>query len=298
MNDIYVKSDSGEYELQSVDLVEFFKANSDDEGNVTIDHILHSDCELKADKDGRYKWVLSDFSLDSDKERIDPKGWELKTFKDNPIVLWSHDIWIPAIGKAENLRKTDEGLIGYVSFDESGLDPLADRVKAKVDQGIITKGSVGFKTIKIQINDDDKDPCILVHLKQELREFSICNIPANANASVQRMDAEERRNITINVPQGGIITEEQLRNMHIPNDTDEVIIPLANLGAMKIDSVDEEETFAEFAKRKIKNESPTIWDELFGGDTARPAEAQDQGLKYLFSEDDETMTIGEILGKE
>jgi len=279
MNDIFVKSDSGEYELQSVDLVEFFKANSDDEGNVTIDHILHSDCEIKADKDGRYKWVLSDFSLDSDKERIDPKGWELKAFKDNPIVLWSHDIWIPAIGKAENLRKTDEGLIGYVSFDESGLDPLADRVKAKVDQGIITKGSVGFKTIKIQINDDDKDPCILIHLKQELREFSICNIPANANASVQRMEREDSRSDTFT----------EWESFPEPDDKADI--------AMKIDAVDEEETFAEFAKRKIEA-SPTIWDELFSGDDARPAEAQDQGLKYLFSENDETMSIGEIIGKE
>jgi len=290
-----VKSDSGEYELQSVDLVEFFKANSDDEGNVTIDHILHSDCELKADKDGRYKWVLSDFSLDSDKERIDPKGWELKAFKDNPIVLWSHDIWIPAIGKAENLRKTDEGLIGYVVFDESGQDPLAERIKAKVDQGIITKGSVGFKTIKIQINDDDKDPCILIHLKQELREFSICNIPANANASVQRtasgMPKFDDQGRPYASEDGGIIIHDEAVKSQL--------LDLVNESEpMKIDAVDEEETFAEFAKRKIENESPTIWDELFGGDTARPAEAQDQGLKYLFSEDDETMTIGEILGKE
>ncbi len=152
------------------------------------DVISYTEAEIKADGDG-FNWVLSDFTLDRDMERMDPSGWDLKEFRKNPIVLWGHDSWVPAIGMMKNVKKASDEkgeLTGTVMLDESGADPLATMIAAKVRSGILTKGSVGFRTKKIEILEGARDGTRLIHREQELMEFSIVNIPANPSAQVQR----------------------------------------------------------------------------------------------------------------
>ncbi len=182
--DIYLKSD-GQYkkkELTHDEFLGWFKSNSDDEGNVTEDCLLYKDADLAINTDKSVTFVMSDDSLDRDFERFDTAGWDLKTYKKNPVLLWSHDGMIPAIGVMEKTRVKDNRLIGNPVFDLD--DPLAVKIAAKVQKRVLRSGSVGFFPSKIEFNDDDKDPCRLTYLKQELREFSICNVPANPNAVV------------------------------------------------------------------------------------------------------------------
>ena len=183
--------EAGKYvrkEFTDTELVDWFKENSNDEGEIQLDIITYGTIEIKADEEG-FPWVLSDFTLDRDMERMDPRGWDLKEYKKNPIVLFGHDSYIPAIGKTTNIKKsTDENgnLSGTVVFDESGLDPLAMSVASKVRNGFLTKGSVGFRTSMVEILDGSRDGTRLIHRKMELMEFSVCNIPSNPNAQVQR----------------------------------------------------------------------------------------------------------------
>ena len=175
-------------DLSQVQLVDWFKDNSTPDGAVVEEIILYGSLDIKADDEG-FPWTLSDMTLDRDMERIDPTGWDLKEFRKNPIVLWGHDSWTPAIGMMKNVKKSaDEkgALTGTVVFDESGTDPLATMIAAKVRSGILTKGSVGFRTKKIEILDGARDGTRLIHREQELMEFSIVNIPSNPNAQVQR----------------------------------------------------------------------------------------------------------------
>jgi HK97 family phage prohead protease len=169
------------------DLVEWFKANSED-GEVKEDILLFGSAEIKADAEG-FPWLLSDMTLDRDQERMDPSGWDLKEYRKNPIVLWGHNAWEPAIGTMKNVKKSKDengALTGTVIFDESGHDPLAMKIASKVRAGILTKGSVGFRTKTVEILDDSRDGTRLIHRKMELMEFSIVNIPSNPNAQVQR----------------------------------------------------------------------------------------------------------------
>jgi HK97 family phage prohead protease len=175
-------------DLSQVQLVDWFKDNSTPDGAVVEEIILYGSLDIKADDEG-FPWTLSDMTLDRDMERIDPTGWDLKEFRKNPIVLWGHDSWTPAIGMMKNVKKSaDEkgALTGTVVFDESGTDPLATMIAAKVRSGILTKGSVGFRTKKIEILDGARDGTRLIHREQELMEFSIVNIPSNPSAQVQR----------------------------------------------------------------------------------------------------------------
>lgn len=190
---LMIKSDTGELEYQEMpktELVEWFRQNTDEEGNVKRVIVVFQDAMFKVTEDGAITWVLSDYSVDRDLERMDPTGWDLKNYKKNPVVLWSHDFMRPAIAKIESLRVKDEQLVGRVRFSSKEIDPFAGMIEGKVREGIIRAGSVGFISRKIEILDDPKAPETLIHRKQELYEFSIVNIPSNVNATASRSAKE------------------------------------------------------------------------------------------------------------
>jgi HK97 family phage prohead protease len=131
--------------------------------------------------DTGFPWPLSTFDLDRFDELIDPAGWDFKRYKDNPVVEWAHRYDIPAIGKIETLTADDEGLHGLVYFNDKDYDPFGWAIGQRVKAGVIRAGSVGFRVIEIELPDKEtaKDGTTLIFRKQELLEFSICNVPAN-----------------------------------------------------------------------------------------------------------------------
>ena len=144
-------------------------------------------------------WTLSTFDLDRFGERIDPMGWDFKRFMDNPVVEWAHRYDIPAIGKIESLSIDNEGLHGVVYFNDKSFDPFAWSIEQRIKAGSIRAGSVGFRVIEIEIPaaSDSKDGTSLIFRKQELLEFSICNVPANPYALArkeQRTENNEQSN--------------------------------------------------------------------------------------------------------
>jgi HK97 family phage prohead protease len=138
-------------------------------------------------------WTLTTFDLDRFGERIDPQGWDFKRFMDNPVVEWAHRYDIPAIGKIEGLAVDDDGLHGLVFFNDKSFDPFGWAIGQRVKAGVIRAGSVGFRAIEIEIpsKEDSGDGTSLIFRKQELLEFSICNVPANPYALAKSMSNEE-----------------------------------------------------------------------------------------------------------
>ena len=136
-------------------------------------------------------WTLSTFDLDRFGERIDPAGWDYKRFMYNPVVEWAHRYDIPAIGKIENLSVDDEGLHGLVYFNDKAYDPFGWATGQRVKAGVIRAGSVGFRVMEIEIpsKEDSRDGTSLIFRKQELLEFSICNVPANPFALAKTFEA-------------------------------------------------------------------------------------------------------------
>ena len=143
-------------------------------------------------KDG-VPWVLSTFDLDRFGERIDPAGWDFKRYMQNPVVEWAHRYDIPAIGKIEGLAVGDDGLHGLVRFNDKSFDPFGWSIGERVKAGVIRAGSVGFRVIEIEIPSkaDSADGTALIFRKQELLEFSICNVPANPFALAKGMKSEQ-----------------------------------------------------------------------------------------------------------
>ena len=134
-----------------------------------------------------YPWTLSTFDLDRFGERIDPQGWDFKRYMGNPVVEWAHRYDIPAIARIEGLAIDNEGLHGLVYFNDKSFDSFGWSIGQRVKAGVIRAGSVGFRVIEIEIpsKEDSLDGTSLIFRKQELLEFSICNVPANPAALVK-----------------------------------------------------------------------------------------------------------------
>jgi HK97 family phage prohead protease len=126
-------------------------------------------------------WVFSTFDLDRYDERVDPAGWDFKRYLQNPVVEWAHRYDIPAIGRAEGLYADEKGLHGNIVFNGKDYDPFGWAIGERVRNGVIQAGSVGFRVLEIEIpaKKDGEDGTSLIFRKQELLEFSICNVPAN-----------------------------------------------------------------------------------------------------------------------
>jgi HK97 family phage prohead protease len=126
-------------------------------------------------------WTFSTFDLDRFSERIDPAGWDYRRYMNNPVIEWAHRHDIPAIGKAEGIYTDEKGLHGSIVFNAKDYDPFGWGIGERVKAGVIRAGSVGFRILEIEIPDKEtaRDGTTLIFRKQELLEFSICNVPAN-----------------------------------------------------------------------------------------------------------------------
>jgi HK97 family phage prohead protease len=132
-------------------------------------------------------WTLSTFDIDRFGERVDPAGWDYRRYCENPVVQWAHRFDIPAIGKIEGLAVNNEGLHGLVYFNDKSFDYFGWSIGQRVKAGVIRAGSVGFRVLEIEIpsKTDSMDGTQLIFRKQELLEFSICNVPANPFALIK-----------------------------------------------------------------------------------------------------------------
>jgi HK97 family phage prohead protease len=144
--------------------------------------------ELAMGNEKGYPWTLSTFDLDRFGERVDPAGWDFSLYCKNPVVEWAHRYDIPAIGKIEGLAADGDGLHGVVVFNDKEYDAFGWSIGQRVKAGVIRAGSVGFRVLEIEIPSKEdapnggKDGTSLIFRKQELLEFSICNVPANPYA--------------------------------------------------------------------------------------------------------------------
>jgi HK97 family phage prohead protease len=193
-----IRTKSGEYQAGCVSvLLDFLGLKKETAGLVKVagDVELIASVPFRLTVDGTegqgFPWTLTTFDLDRYGERIDPLGWDFKRFMDNPVLEWAHCYHIPAIGKIEGLTIDDNGLHGLVFFNDKSFDPFGWSIGERVKAGVIRAGSVGFRPIEIEIpsKEDSRDGTSLIFRKQELLEFSICNVPANPFALAKTVDA-------------------------------------------------------------------------------------------------------------
>lgn len=148
----------------------------------TVD--IYKSVPVSAGSDGSLRMTLSTSDLDRDGERIDQSGWLLENYRKNPVILWAHDWARPAIGYMKELE-AGEALTGELVFNDREYDSFGWGIGERLKNGSLRCGSVGFRVIEAEVVNHTLHPeekADVIFRKQELLEFSICNIPANPNA--------------------------------------------------------------------------------------------------------------------
>lgn len=121
--------------------------------------------------DAGFSFIASTAAVDRQGDSIDQKGWDIKDYLLNPVMLWAHDYSAPPIARALSINPTDpRGLVGTCEFAPTDF---AQEIKTLVEGGFVNALSVGF--IPMERNGN-------VITKSQLLEISFVPVPANQEA--------------------------------------------------------------------------------------------------------------------
>ena len=138
-------------------------------------------------------WTISTGVVDREQDSIAVAGWDLANFVKNPVVLWGHDASMLPIGRAYDVRVTDERLragVEFVSADMPVIGQWAEACYRMAKSGFLSATSVGFRPTKWSYTEDPERgadewfPGIDFH-EQELVELSVVTVPANPEALLE-----------------------------------------------------------------------------------------------------------------
>lgn len=166
---------------------------------------------VEKSEEGEFTAIASTGNEDRHGEVVDVTGWDLKNFKNNPVILWAHNHEEPPIGKATKIWVDKTGSKPVLKFKAviSEATARAREIKQLMDEGIVRAFSVGFRPL-----DQDGN----TFTKQELLEISSVGVPANADAVRLAYKSLREKGFT----------EDEIKEVGIESDHLEYIIKLEN----------------------------------------------------------------------
>lgn len=130
---------------------------------------------------GSLSYVLSDATVDRYGDVIEPDGWLLDNFRQNPIALFNHSPNQP-IGQWRNIRVENDRLVADFVPAAKGTSQRTDEINSLIEQDILRATSVGFLGVESEPLDPKRPMAGTRYTRQELLETSIVSIPANPAA--------------------------------------------------------------------------------------------------------------------
>lgn len=132
------------------------------------------------------EFTITTGSVDRDNDTIAPGGWNLDSYKANPVVLWAHSYKDLPVARATSITMHGDKMTSVAEFPPRGTYPFADTVYDMLKGGFLNATSVGFRPQKYVFNAERGG---VDFKEQELLEYSIVPVPANAEALVLARDA-------------------------------------------------------------------------------------------------------------
>lgn len=130
-------------------------------------------------KDRKLGFVISTEARDRQSDTIALDGWELADFRKNPVVLWAHSHRDLPVARAPEVGVDSDALRSVAQFPTREVHPFGDTVFQLLLGKFLNASSVGFDPKKFIINDEERG---FDFIKQDLLEWSIVPVPANAEA--------------------------------------------------------------------------------------------------------------------
>jgi hypothetical protein len=212
------KNMSDEHIVESMDYAEW-REKAKDGGAPATDILLRKNLpieikEVQGEDGARMAmFVLSTGDVDRYKDVIQADGWETANFMRNPVVLWSHNQsgfsgaaafphgGLP-IARGKDLRVEGDKLVGTAEFfkqegeDVSEAAKFIDTIWQMVKGGFLNAVSVGFDP-KEWTWDEERGGYNFI--RQELLEFSMVPVPANADALAIARSAAKLKGVTFDL---------------------------------------------------------------------------------------------------
>lgn len=198
---------------------------------------------------------------------IEQDGWDLAAFKENPVILWGHNVREerPPIGTALKVWVEGKGkkakLMFNIKFDLQ--DTFAAEIYRKIKDGFINTVSVGFQPTEFEAIDPDDWWSGLRYLKQSLLELSVVPVPANPEALIglRSLAQKDKR-----------FAPEELKNLY-PAIAKEEMAKILNKDVSELDAMGKEEKEAEQeeAEEEVVEEKEEVATETKAEDTEEEA---------------------------
>jgi phage head maturation protease len=158
------------------------------------------------------QFVISTESIDRHGTSFKLDGWDLSTYDRNPIVGYNHEVSgsnpDTIIGTSRVFRDGD-ALIGEVTFEREGNNPLADKVFNKMQDGILKMASVGAIPHEYRYGkEDDEDRNTIYFTRQELVEWSIVSAGSNRDAFKRSADQVDELKKSLEVVEEEVVEQE------------------------------------------------------------------------------------------
>lgn len=219
--------------------------------------------------------IISTLALDRDHEVLLPEGADLRFYKKNPIVPYSHDYNALPVGKALWVKIDNKdaptALVAKTQYATKEANPIADQVYLLHQEGILTAKSVGFLPLKwVDPSDDNYVDAVnswrarreaqgiknegdprTIYTKWMLLEYSPVAVPSNPEALSMMIskglitleDAEARGLVESDAEIDEVtdpkVTDEPYRRLH-PDDIALIADAVAGRAAEKPKPVDED----------------------------------------------------------
>lgn len=138
-----------------------------------------------------YTFRASTGAVDRQNEIVDQSGWDLDSYRANPVVLDSHkyESIEDVIGRSIRVEVINGVLEADIIFADSERGECAEEL---VNKGFLRTVSVGFRSLERKPGANGQP---LIHTKAELLEISLVAVPANKDAqrirSIQEPDEKE-----------------------------------------------------------------------------------------------------------
>jgi HK97 family phage prohead protease len=146
--------------------------------------------DTKAPADAKtFRFVVSTGTVDRSGDTINQAGWQLKSYRRNPVVLYAHDAGAWPVGKATSIGVEGDKLVASVQFADTFE---GKKVRHLVETGVLKATSVGFRPIESKMSSEKGRVGSYDFISQELMEFSVCPVPANPDCLLTMSATESR----------------------------------------------------------------------------------------------------------
>jgi HK97 family phage prohead protease len=188
---------------------------------------------VEVDGDRVLRFIGSDSNMDRDGDVIDINAWNLKQYKNNPVVLLGHKYSDLPVAKTKKvwIDKDKGQLVFDIEFPDASVSAIGDTLYKLYKNGFMTATSVGFipdyKTIEYPKNV--KGPSRIIR-NADLLEISLVSVPANPRALLTSKSIDEAKRLDI-------VDELELKQLEGVLDVDTIVPDVKDDINKKVDEV-------------------------------------------------------------